>query len=231
MQAEKIVCINCGAGSFVEARFCRQCGRPIQSEPRPTVTEGTTKLFEADPFADLNEWAGPMAKQGVGSTTSMAGKSTQALAQKKSHTNWLIIGLVAFAVISILTTALLFVLLKPPTVTTGPSGPSAPPNVGAQPPQPPQPPQIAPDTDFSQLIYPGADKTLDINSQKEGHVVQLQTQDSIKKVADWYTAKLKLINTVKMPTQVILEAKGITVIISGSGRGTTIMLTQEQDRN
>lgn len=60
-------------------------------------------------------------------------------------------------------------------------------------------------------------------------MVQLQTEDSLDKVADWYTEKLKPTEIVRQPGNVILKAGELAVIITGNGGGSNIMLKQGAD--
>jgi hypothetical protein len=63
-----------------------------------------------------------------------------------------------------------------------------------------------------------------------GRMVQLETGDSVEKVTDWYTERLKPKETVKIPgREVILKSDEMTAIISGKGNRTTILLKQGED--
>jgi hypothetical protein len=100
-------------------------------------------------------------------------------------------------------------------------------------PQPPQPPpggrtgsvQFPFD---SALLYPNA-KTIMVVNKKDGRFAQLQSSDSISKVAQWYTDKLKATEDVLMPGQRILSGEGIKVILSGGDDGTIIMLADDKN--
>jgi hypothetical protein len=80
------------------------------------------------------------------------------------------------------------------------------------------------------LLYPGAQKTMELTSAAEGNMIQLQTTDSFDKVVDWYTAKLKPTSVVKQENEqsrsVVLATEEMAAIINANGAGATIMLTQ-----
>jgi hypothetical protein len=65
-----------------------------------------------------------------------------------------------------------------------------------------------------------------VSKAGEGDVVQLQTEDAVDKVADWYTKKLKPTKIVRQPGNVILKSDELSVIITSSGNGSNIMLKQ-----
>jgi hypothetical protein len=63
-----------------------------------------------------------------------------------------------------------------------------------------------------------------------GRMVQLETGDSVEKVMDWYTKRLKPSETVKIPgREVILKSDEMTAIISSRGDRTTILLKQGEE--
>ena len=60
-------------------------------------------------------------------------------------------------------------------------------------------------------------------------MMRLETDDSIDKVADWYTEKLNPTEVMRQPSNVILKSGDMAVIMTPNGRGTNIMLkTGEQ---
>jgi hypothetical protein len=64
-------------------------------------------------------------------------------------------------------------------------------------------------------------------NKKDGRFVQLQSSDSIDKVAEWYKEKLKATEDVLLPGQRIMSGEGIKVILSGGNGGTIIMLADD----
>jgi len=64
--------------------------------------------------------------------------------------------------------------------------------------------------------------------QAEGgkSVLTLQSNDSARKVADWYIAKLKVTKKVAGFGQTLLQAGDIGVVITGSDEGAQIIITR-----
>jgi hypothetical protein len=106
---------------------------------------------------------------------------------------------------------------------------------GPAPPKPPQPPPpskpaVQGETKIDQsYFYPDARTTMVISKAGEGDVVQLQTADSMQKVTDWYTKKLKPTQVIKQPQNVVLKSDKLSVVIRSTGDGTAIMLRQDAD--
>jgi hypothetical protein len=106
-----------------------------------------------------------------------------------------------------------------PTVPTPPGAP-------APPLAPPAPGEaiVGPE-----LIYPGADEVMTINAKGKG-VLHLRTTDPASKVIEWYLARIKPTEHIRLPGgSAILRAGDIAVVI-GSGEGeTSIMITRGDD--
>lgn len=68
-----------------------------------------------------------------------------------------------------------------------------------------------------------------ISKAGEGNTVQLQTDDPVNKVADWYIEKLQPTERVIQAERVILKAGDVAVIITANGTGTNIMLAQRNN--
>ena len=67
-----------------------------------------------------------------------------------------------------------------------------------------------------------------MSMQAEGgkSVLTLQSNDSARKVADWYIAKLKVTKKVAGFGQTLLQAGDIGVVITGSDEGAQIIITR-----
>jgi hypothetical protein len=102
-----------------------------------------------------------------------------------------------------------------------------PPSIPPKPPTPPAPPgiEVTPPIDQS-LVYPGAKQTLSLEAEGGKRVLQLTSDDSAKKVADWYIARLKVTKKVSIAGQTILQAGDIGVVITGSDEGAMILITR-----
>jgi hypothetical protein len=65
-----------------------------------------------------------------------------------------------------------------------------------------------------------------ISKSGEGDMVQLQTEDSVDKVADWYIEKFKPAKIVRQSESAVLRAEKMAIVITSTGEGTNIMLKQ-----
>lgn len=232
------VCKVCGAEISGEARFCRSCGQRTGQFAGGSVTEGTTRLLETPerpaPFnQNVYEHPGHLA-QATSRIQPEANPTSRSLEQTRKPARLLLISLIVIITLAFTLLGGLFVALRdrsvtsvsPPVVTK----PVVPP-VNPPPPPPPPPGSIAQGTGISRaFIYPGAKTTMEVLDESEGNVLQLETSDSIEKVVNWYTEKLKPTKTVKMPgSNVILATDEIKAIITAKGDGTNILLTQGDD--
>lgn len=200
------------------------------------MTEGTTRLLETpEPRAPFNqnvyEHPGSLAQQ-TSRISPQALPTSQSLEPNRKPTNWVLLTSILIAAIALIATVLFITLRNPaatpvtPPVVTRPEVP---------PPLPPMPPTLPPQgtTKGSVInrafVYPGAETTMEVTSGSEGNMVQLQTSDSFEKVVGWYTEKLKPIQVVRQPSNVILRGSELTAIINAEGDMTTIMLAQGED--
>lgn len=229
-----VYCDNCGTSLLEEnAKFCRACGKPT-----PPLSEAATKRFDERPGVQV-----PTAPVGPSMTTPayMApfefppATRTNDLRQKTQKRNLII--LVTMLALMIFALGGLFAFLNfglgtpagipppPPTAST----PHIPP-VPSVPDAPPAPPVIVGQSTIDQsLIYPGARQTMSIPAGGGKSVLTLQSDDSARKVADWYIAKLKITKKVAIAGQTILQAGDIGVVITGSDEGAQILITRGGD--
>ena len=70
---------------------------------------------------------------------------------------------------------------------------------------------------------------MSVNREGGKGVVQLRTSDSVRKVADWYMARLKITKKVEIAGQTILKAGDIGVMIFGGDDGAQILITRGDD--
>jgi len=127
-----------------------------------------------------------------------------------------------------------------------PSAPDAPPppSFGAEIPQPPkgrgatgQPPE-APKVSqpggsvptLEALRYPGSEETMHVADHGKG-VLNLHTDDDIAKVRAWYEARMHAASKVQIPfgSSTIFRDGKVTVMLTGAGGGTNILLTSGSD--
>ena len=225
-----VYCDNCGTSLLEEnAKFCRACGKPT-----PPLSEAATKRFDEPPGVQV-----PTTPVGPSLTTPayMApfefppATRTNDLRQKTQKRNMII--LVSMLALMIFALAGLLVFLNfgldqskgiPVPETTGMT--STPPT----PPAPPAPPIIVGQSTIDQsLIYPGAHQTMSMLAEGGKSVLTLQSNDSARKVADWYITKLKITKKVAIAGQTILQSGDIGVVITGSDEGAQILITRGGD--
>src|SRR4051794_10135434 len=235
-------CKNCGAALLPDARFCRQCGAPVQASYQPgTVTESTTQLLDS-PGSRATDLFTPQTAGGAVATAPpppytapvQAPSITQNL-EKRSYARWFVGGGISLVVLLMLFVVAAVAVVKTvsrhnaktpttPTITRPPAPPQEPP---AAPPAPPATEDTgeATDTTEASLTYPGSKVTMHVNND-DGKVSQMITQDPAKKVADWYKAKLKTDPKVEVGGMAIFESDEANVVITPTQNGTAILLKQ-----
>jgi hypothetical protein len=234
MQPEKASCANCGAALLPGGRFCRKCGQPTDTFGRPSVTEVTTRRLGAQGQPFVGE-QNPLAQRGVdsqaarGETRAVLTAETRGLPASPLK-RWL----PALLLLSVVLLVPLVYLLWPRAVVKiiVPPAPQAPAVPQPQRPVIPPPPSTGINGTGAidpALIYPNARTTRIISKSGEGDVVQLQTDDSIDEVADWYKKKLNPTEIIQQPERVIYKSDKLTAFISSNGTGTNIMLRQGGD--
>lgn len=231
-----VYCDNCGTSLLEEtAKFCRACGKPTP------LSEAATKRFDEQPVVN-----NPTNPVGSSFTTPayMApfemphAEATNDLRQKKQKRN--IIILVSMMAVMIIALAGLLVFLTinestadqagfPPPPPGAPGGPALP-GTPAPPPPPPLHGIGGPSTIDPSLIYPGSSQSLSVNREGKS-VLQLRSNDSVAKVAEWYIARLKNTKRVDVAGQVILKAGDIGVMIFGGDGGSQILITRGGEEN
>ena len=202
------------------------------------MTEGTTRLLETpeqqDPFNQHVFDQPASLAQATNRLPPQANQTSRGLETKGKSRERVLVG--SLLVLVLLLTTVAIVLWNRPSTTTTISPPvvirpDLPP-IQVPPPPPPFQPQGVPQggTINPALLYPGARTTMEITNPAEGNMLQLQTSDSFDKVVNWYTEKLKPKSFVRQQNEqgrsVVLANEGMAVIITATGTGTTIMLTQ-----
>lgn len=228
-----ITCTSCGAEIVAGSRFCRRCGQPAPPQARASssVLEAETRVFApptdyATPTQHINSPLTGPAYIAPAQTPTPPAPATQPLKPSGSTVKFALIGLVLLFLLLIPVSFGVMHLLKSRT-----SQPQPPPVAAPEIPRPPQPPApVGPASADSELIYPGAETTLNIIERGKG-VLQLRTSDPFDKVVAWYVDKLKLTKTTKVPglNITVLNGEGINVVITGGGDQTEIIINQGGD--
>jgi hypothetical protein len=174
--------------------------------------------------------AGQAPLEQQGRTQQVSGIETQRLPPSGSALKRWLPGLVILLIVILLPSVYLLRQWRQPTasVPTAPSAPERP--VIPQPPQPPQPP-AGPGTGAAidpNYLYPGARQTM-IISKPGKNVLQLETEDSLDKVADWYIEKFKPTEIVRRTDTAVLRGEKVAIILNSNGKGTSIMLTAREN--
>lgn len=204
------------------------------------MTEGTTRRLDtAEPRQtfgqEFYEQHGSLA-QPTTRISPQVNQTARNLTTATKQPNWLWLATILFASVALISIILLF------TMRNRSSAPASFTPVGAQPQVPPikPPPQPSPpqaglqgnSTISHDLVYPGAEITMEHSGEDGDTALQLRTADSVDKVADWYKDKLKPTNIVKENTggaKVVLVADQMQVVIMAQGSGTLVILHQGND--
>ena len=222
-------CSNCGAALDQSAKFCRQCGQP--SDP----SELTTRKLEEPP-----RYEHPTQPANAGFTSPAylppnafppqgpVTRSMEQTGQKKTIITLAV--LVAVLLVALSGLAIYITTMRGPNIPV-PRAPQPP--ISSTPPQPPTPPPTpgGVTTIGKELIYPGSEVIMEVNSGRDGKVVQLRATDSFDKIVDWYSERINLKNRVRLPgSNTILEGEGVAVVINSRGDDTHITVTEKRNR-
>ncbi len=237
-------CPNCGAALIAGAKFCRQCGRLVSSANASSVTEATTRTLRTptDYAAQPTDFFPPQptspAYMSPKETPPPPAYDTKNLEQSGGKRNtWLLSAVAAILLCALITLGIVF-FIKSRSSTTQPSTttPEPPtvtvPGIPPPPPPPPKPPTTRTGTNSisRELIYPGAQTTLEMEDEESGSMVQLQSKDAYEKVRDWYIEKLKPMNIKKLPgPMTVLNTDKLVVIINGGDSDTSVILKQHDE--
>lgn len=226
-----VSCISCGAQVEDISRFCRSCGTPVDP------SELTTRKLEPDiqyqsPTQIVNQSPTTPAYLSPSPLPAVpAVPATNDLMPRSQNRTAII---VLAATVGLLLFLLVAVLLVRFNSGGTPDAPTAiviptPPNPPAAP-GPPIVPAVPSGTIDESLKYPGAEELMNVKNAQGKGMLQLQTKDSTHKVVEWYTAKLKPSEQVKLPFgNAILRSGDIAVVISGNDDGTSILITRGGD--
>ena len=222
-----VSCTSCGAQIDDTSRFCRGCGRPFDPSEITTRKLEPGVEFHA-PTQPVNQW--PTTPAYVSPVQVPIVPATNDLAPASKNRTVIVllaatVGLLLFLLFAVFLVKFNSGSLAPPPTPTQTGIPVPPPAPNA-PVAPPVPPAVTESAFDASLKYPGAEEVMNIKNAKGG-VLHLQTKDSIKKVLEWYTDKLKPTDTVNLPFgNAIMHSGDIGVVISGNDSGTSILITR-----
>ncbi|MFY9607474.1 MAG: zinc-ribbon domain-containing protein [Blastocatellia bacterium] len=223
-----VSCTSCGAQIDDTSRFCRVCGRSFDPAELTTRKLEPGVEFHA-PTQPVNQ--SPTTPAYVPPVQFPVVPATNDLAPRSQNRTIIVLLAAAVGLLLFLVFAVYMVKFNsdnPPTAPPAISIPPVPTPPGV--PAPPFPPPAAGDAVVGEeLIYPGADEVMTINAKGKG-VLQLRTKDSASKVVEWYIARLKPTEHIKLPGgDAILRAGDIAVVIGSGDEGTSIMITRGGD--
>lgn len=221
-----VFCDNCGVSLLEEtAKFCRACGKPTP------LSEAATKRFDEQPgFQTATRSMGPSPTTPAYMAPFEFPPAPQTIdLDRKRKRNIILVATMLAMMIFALGGLLLFLNFESdPTpdipVVTIPNAPRAPMQPPI-PPVPPAPPVIGRQSKIDpSLIYPGSRETMSLTAEGGKDVLKLHTDDSAKKVVDWYQARLKGNKKITIVGQTILQAGETTVVVIDA-EGTEILIT------
>lgn len=203
---------------------------------RPSVAEATTRVLHTpaktagaptayvDPRMTGPTYLAPSEASPLQPTPS----GGLAESTNKNGKNLLIFLAIAFLFAVVALGAMAFVFWRS-NATPVASKPTTPPVTRPEIPAPPAPPNVPvppdPAVPGDDLVYPGAEVTMEMNRKGEGGVRQLQTSDSFDKVVAWYTGKGFRVVTKVEGNAVLVGDRGTAVVNYDDGKTHIILKT------
>lgn len=194
-----------------------------------------TSTWNAQPTGPA--YLSPTGASPLQDTSTRSLGSTATASQPKK--TWLAVSIIALLLAVLIGVAIGAMILNgrnatpptqtPPVATAGPE--TVMPPLPPLPPVPPaEPPASGPTVPTTELMYPGAETVMDMKTGRES-LLELRTGDPLDKVVDWYMTKLKGAETIRTPgREAILRSGKTSVIISGRGNNTDILLKQSVEK-
>lgn len=231
-------CANCGAELMAGAKFCRKCGAPSRAVSQSSVTEAETRIFQAtDDHTAQTQYHDSrptglsyLAPRENVSPNPQTTSALQPVRVKRHGILWA--SAILFVLLLMFGGVLTLKWFRTSAVPASATKIDTPPQTGIAPPvapQPPQPPTVGTGSG-SNLIYPGAEITMEMTRGVEGSVRTLRTKDSVDKVIAWYTEKLKPSNINKSDSIAVLTGTNATAVITSDDGETNVVLKEGIDR-
>jgi hypothetical protein len=192
-----LICRTCGSQLLAGTSFCRQCGSAINPEDVVDSSEKPTSLFTQTNSVATQRFD-PRPTSGPEKSSSGAGSiASQPVRDKRKLWRPVLALTVVGLVIATLVTVAAISRIRTHSRTTS----------------------------VDALLYPGAQKVVDVTSQDGGRALHLQTSDPFKKVEDWYQQSLQPQKTVRLTsTSVVLKNENTTATIASEGGMTNILI-------
>jgi hypothetical protein len=203
-----LLCQNCRTEIVPGTNFCRSCGAPIDSaeasEMQTAVLDQggvtpTTQRLEARPTSG----AGDPPARSVNDPRAAPLHPVDAYPSRERPAFGRGIVVIAIIVLALIGVGALFVTKRMHR-------------------------QEAPNRLVNKLNYPGARTIIDLANEDGSGVLQMETTDTIEKVAAWYTTTLKPTKTIRVTSKtLIMKNDNLTAtIVSGDAGGTSIVIKQ-----
>lgn len=217
-------------------KFCRHCGKPATGHMHgDSVTEATTRTlnpsapYETPPqYGDVRltphahgQVAHAAHTHALEREPHEGRKMSASKLTLKIVAALLLLPLAAFVAVMVwrgMTRPSRIVVMQRDMPPSQPMPDAHAPHAGI--PMPPPPPGIS-----SQLVYPNTETTANFIQPDGGSQLHLRTKDAPAKVADWYAARVKPVQTIQSPDgTIILQFTEGQVIIKPEGASTMILI-------
>jgi zinc ribbon protein len=235
-------CVNCGASIDPGSKFCRRCGRPLDTGNPLDPSELTTRELREPPRYEATTQPSNPAYTSPAYLPPEAflpqAQSTREIGQAGQKKAIITLSIIIAALLVALSALAIYMIARQSDEPARATMPMPPPVDLPQPPVVPRPP-IPPSAPSapggssiisSELIYPGAEITMGPMGGRKGKVVGLLTSDNFEKVVEWYTERIKPNNPLRFPGNAVLEGEGVTAVITGGSGKTSIIVTQKSGR-
>jgi hypothetical protein len=224
-------CPNCGANIDTPVRFCRRCGEQlVNSGASMNPSEVTTRtLDQPSPPSDPSTM---VVNSGLTAPAYIPpdqfGGATQRglqAPQSSGHNRLLILAVVFLIVLTSLA-----ILVPPIAHRVSVAMRGRPHDAATQPPPDTGGASSAPlSPELEALRYPGSKRTMQVEDEPGKEVLGFQSSDSVDKVTAWYVARLHPTKVIQLPLGSVLKNADATVVLTGIGGVTNIVVTRGED--
>lgn len=192
-------CSQCGAELPHEARFCRQCGIPVSVADEIDSSEMPTAVLSDKINSHATQRLEPRPTSAERRSFTIAEKATT-IQPSKPRRRWVpatVVFGLVLLVIIGIVSSVAYVRIRNHNSTTD-----------------------------NALVYPAAKIIADLKTPSD-RALQLQTEDSLDRVVEWYDATIKPTKTMRLtPTNVVLKNQKVTVTVASDAGKTNILIKQ-----